>query len=564
MLESVVAFLVKSTVVLALALWVCSFKRLSAAERHAVAGTGLVAVAVLAVLACLTERPRIPAWTFVLPVENVGLVPVSAPPPMPDAVGQVDPATAAAAVPPEIPSRAGSWWVLGLGIYAVTVVALGVSMLAGRRRVANYVRQLPVWPGPALVPDHVDVRVDGLGTPWTWGHRHPVMVLPLDFETWPRERRQAVLAHELSHIQRRDCLADGVSRWLCNVFWFHPMMWMLWLRQRRYAEEACDDAALAAGTDPCEYAAALLAVARRNRDAKPMGLSVSRSDLSARLRSILLSGARRTRMTSAKRWLLIVAATALVLPIGACTVATTGIGDSGPLGRKQSAREPIREILVYLRYPQGTSGPTVGDSEEIAEQLANVTRASPYYSSHISVFAARRGHRKVPTVVIAQEDLSPRAETSAGAVWPVEEGHRLSASDDLNGERVAVIGGPIRDALFGPGANAIGEEVVIGDEPFRIKGVLAPHPPFVNVDPPDPEYVAWALARRVYVPFGIGVSLFFEGRRPNGLRVAVEDQSRIHETAAEIRKLLEGRYGDAADVLTETLTRPQPNSTRSS
>ncbi|MDE0423070.1 MAG: ABC transporter permease [Gammaproteobacteria bacterium] len=563
MLESVVAFLVKSTVVLALGLWACSLKRLSAAERHAVAGTGLVAVAVLAVLACLTEQPRIPAWTFVLPVENVGLGPVSAPPPMPDAVKQADPATAAMAVPPEIPARAGNWWVLGLGIYAATVVALGVSMLAGRRRVANYVRQLPVWPGPALVPDHVDVRVDGLGTPWTWGHRHPVMVLPVDFETWPRERRQAVLAHELSHIQRRDCLTDGISRWLCNVFWFHPMMWMLWSRQRRYAEEACDDAALATGTDPCEYAAALLAVARRNRDAKPMGLSVSRSDLSNRLRSILLSGARRTRMTSAKRCLLIVSATALVLPIGASTVATTGIGDSDLHGGPQSIRELRREIIVVLRYPR-LHGPTVEDAEEIAKQVANVTHASPYYSSHISVFVARNGDREAPMVVIAQEDLSPRAETSAGAVWPLEEGHRLSASDDLNGERVAVIGGPIRDALFGHGANAIGEEVVIGGEPFRVKGVLAPHPPFVNVDTPYPEHMASALAKRVYVPFGLGVKLFFEGRRPSYLRVAVDDQQRIHETAAEIRELLEGRYGHAAGVLTETLTMPPPDSTRSS
>ena len=562
MVESIGAFLVKSTVVLALALWVCSLKRLSAAERHAVAGTGLVAVAVLAALACLTEQPGIPAWTFVLPVETGELVPVSAGSPLPDAASQVGPATAAMAVPPEIPARAGNWWVLGLGMYAVTVVALGVSMLAGRRRVANYVRQLSVWPGPGLVPDHVDVRVDGRGTPWTWGHRHPVMVLPLDFETWPRERQQAVLAHELSHVQRRDCLTDGVSRWLCNVFWFHPMMWMLWLRQRRYAEEACDDAALAAGTDPCDYAAALLAVARRNRDAKPMGLSVSRSDLSVRLRSILRSGARRTRMTFAKLGLLIALAAALVLPVGACTVRATGVGDSGLLGEPQFAREPNREIFVYLRYPQ-LHGPTVQDAEEIAKQLANVTRASPYYSSHISIFVARHGDRETPTVVIAQEGLSPRAETSAGAVWPLEAGHHLRASDDLNGERVAVIGGPIRDALFGDGATAIGEEVVIGGEPFRVKGVLAPHPPFVNVDPPDPDHAASALAKRVYVPFGVGVRLFFEGRRPDYLRVAVEDQQRIHETAAEIRELLEGRYGDAADVYTETLTVP-PDSTRSS
>ena len=55
MLEIIVAFLVKSTAVLVLTLLVCSARRLSAAERHAIAGTGLAAVAALAVLTCLTD-----------------------------------------------------------------------------------------------------------------------------------------------------------------------------------------------------------------------------------------------------------------------------------------------------------------------------------------------------------------------------------------------------------------------------------------------------------------------------------------------------------------------------
>ena len=108
------------------------------------------------------------------------------------------------------------------------------------------------------VPDHVDVRLDKCGTPWTWGHRRPVIVLPREFQTWPRDRQQAVLAHELGHIRRRDCLVDAVSRWLCNILWLQPLMWVVWLRQRRYAEQACDDAALTEGTDPCDYAETLV------------------------------------------------------------------------------------------------------------------------------------------------------------------------------------------------------------------------------------------------------------------------------------------------------------------
>ena len=552
MFEPVIVFFAKSTIVLVIALAVCSLRRLSAGERHAIATTSLVAVALLAVVTLLSDHIRIAGLAVALPA--VELLPIDVAEPLSavtEARGAVEnPAPLVAS------SKALNWWAWGLGVYAAVAIVLGASTLAGRRRVADYVRRLPVWSEPRLVPDHVDVRLDERGTPWTWGHRYPVIVLPREFQTWPRDRQQAVLAHELGHIRRRDCLMDALSRLLCNVFWLQPLMWVLWLRQRRYAEQACDDAALAEGADPCDYAETLLAVAHGNRGAKAMGLSVGRSAMRLRLRSILRRATRRTPMTLAGRLTLMSLATLLVLTFGASTVATARVGNSAVLGGPQLAGESTREIYVYLRLPLGHAGPTVDDAEAIATRLANVTRASPYYSSHVSVFAVRHGDRDTQAVVIVQEDLSPRAETSARAVWPLDAGHYLTASDDLDGERAAVIGGPIRDALFGAEATVIGEEVLIGGEPFRIKGVLAPHPPFVNVDLPAPEHAANALGKRVYVPFGIGSRLFFPDERPGYLRVAVEDEGGIQETAAEIREFLERRYGDAAEVMTETLTVP--------
>ena len=414
------------------------------------------------------------------------------------------------------------------------------------------------------VPDHVDVRFDECGTPWTWGHRRPVIVLPREFQTWPRDRQQAVLAHELGHIRRRDCLVDAASRWLCNILWLQPLMWVVWLRQRRYAEQACDDAALTEGNDPCDYAETLLAVARGNRGTKAMGLSVGRSAMRIRLRSILRPTTRRTRMTHAGRVTLISLAMLLVLPIGACSVTGTRAVHVASQGPSPSARESTHMILVILQHARRLRGPTPEDADAIAAGLTNVTSASPYYSSHLSRFAVRRGDRATQAVVIAQEDRRPRAETSARAVWPLEAGDYLDASEGIEGERVALIGGPIRDSLFAAGVDPVGETIDIGGESFRVQGVLAPHPPFVNVDPPAPEHAATALARRVYVPFEIGTNLFFEGVRPGYLLVAVDDQARIHETAAEIRELLGIRYGGGVDVKTETLNWPRSDSTSSS
>lgn len=547
MLELVIAFLVKSTVILALALCICSLKRLSAAERHAVAGTSLIAVTVLALLTLLPDHIRVPAWSVTLPV-----IPIEAAPLPAGEVNSADAPAAATVASPANPAGAIDWRFWGLSIYAVVAVALGLSTLGGRRRVANYARRLPVWRGRAVGPDTIDVRADAGGTPWTWGHVRPVVVLPQDFDNWPRHQQDAVLAHELGHIRRRDCLTDGLSRWLCNLFWFQPLMWVVWLRQRRYAEEACDDAALEDGADPCDYAETLLAVVRRNHQTRPMGLYADRGNLRVRLRSILHRGTRRSRMTLVKRGMLSAGAMAVVLATSACSVVTNRFEDAGYGAAGSPGSALVHDIFVFV-YRSHLTGPTAEDAGYLADRLPNVSRVSPIYKRNLEI---RRGDREIEAVLIGMEDLTPWAETSARAVWPLEKGEYITPHDHREGRRLAVIGGPVRDRLFGAGEAVLGREVVIHGQPFRVKGVLAPHPPFVNVTLPAPEGAATALATRVYVPFRTGVEMFFEGARTSHLRVSVHDQAHVTETAAEIRDLLQVRYGDTGEVFVETLSIP--------
>ena len=73
----------------------------------------------------------------------------------------------------------------------------------------------------------------------------PVIVIPPDFDGWSTKRQQAAIAHEMGHIRRCDWLIDLVSEWLCIIFWFQPLIWITWRRQRGYAERACDDVVLA-------------------------------------------------------------------------------------------------------------------------------------------------------------------------------------------------------------------------------------------------------------------------------------------------------------------------------
>lgn len=310
MLEVAAAFLVKTTVILGVANGACSIRGLSAAERHTAACIGVLGVAAIGAFAWL------PAWSIAVPV---GLVPGDWA--NPAAVAPIVEAHSASAGDEGPTPASGNVWTWILAMYGAVAVLLAAVSTVGQCRVARRVQRLPVWQGRR--PANVDVRMDGCGTPWTWGIRRPVIVLPMGFDSWPCERQDAALAHELGHIRRRDWLIDRISEWLCIVFWFQPLIWVTWLRQRGYAERACDDVVLTGGGDPFDYAESLLAVARDNRQRRIIAMTGGRSPLSVRIEAILERDARRHPMTWRKRGAVALLALTVAFPLGTAAITAT-------------------------------------------------------------------------------------------------------------------------------------------------------------------------------------------------------------------------------------------------
>ena len=97
-----------------------------------------------------------------------------------------------------------------------------------------------------------------LSVPVTFGIRHPSILLPATWREWEPTELDAVLAHEVSHVARRDALTERLSLLHRAIFWFSPLSWWLDRRLAELAEEASDDAALAAGADRTRYAETVL------------------------------------------------------------------------------------------------------------------------------------------------------------------------------------------------------------------------------------------------------------------------------------------------------------------
>jgi uncharacterized protein (TIGR03435 family) len=68
----------------------------------------------------------------------------------------------------------------------------------------------------------------------------------------------AIIAHEVCHVRRRDNLAAAMHMVVEAIFWFHPLVWWLGARLIAERERACDEEVLLLGNPPQVYAEGIL------------------------------------------------------------------------------------------------------------------------------------------------------------------------------------------------------------------------------------------------------------------------------------------------------------------
>lgn len=67
---------------------------------------------------------------------------------------------------------------------------------------------------------------EDLITPFCWQLQHPVIVLPESLRQFPDDELDAVLRHELAHLEAQHPLRLFLQRLVEIIFWFHPLVWI--------------------------------------------------------------------------------------------------------------------------------------------------------------------------------------------------------------------------------------------------------------------------------------------------------------------------------------------------
>lgn len=131
------------------------------------------------------------------------------------------------------------------------------------------------------------LECDWLQAPAVIGWLRPVVLLPVIALTGLSEDQlRAVVAHELAHVQRLDCVANFLQALVEALFFYHPAVWWLGRRIRTEREHCCDEIAVSLYDNRLEYARALSLMGEW-RSAPLLAMAANRGPLSERILRVL-------------------------------------------------------------------------------------------------------------------------------------------------------------------------------------------------------------------------------------------------------------------------------------
>ena len=120
--------------------------------------------------------------------------------------------------------------------------------------------------------------------------------------------------------------------------------------------------------------------------------------------------------------------------------------------------------------------------------------------------------------------------------WMLSDGRFFTRREQDNAAQVIVIGQIVADKLFGPGTKAVGQEVMMWNQPFEVVGVVTSSTWVVQPAPGDDQFDA------VYMPYTTTHRLLNLSKL-NDITITAASSGQVTTLARDITALLRQRHG---------------------
>ena len=185
-------------------------------------------------------------------------------------------------------------WGVGVVVFGVHLLRAGVLVRRLRRAASplatiDRLEALHRLAGRLGLRSHVQLFESwSIEVPAVIGWLRPAIVVPVSaLAGLSPSHFEAILAHELAHVRRRDYLVNIVQRLVETLLFYHPAVWWVsgWIRRER--EHCCDELAASVCGDRVRYARALRALEELRVHAPALAMGAGGGELLVRIRRLV-------------------------------------------------------------------------------------------------------------------------------------------------------------------------------------------------------------------------------------------------------------------------------------
>jgi len=227
-----------------------------------------------------------------------------------------------------VPFREIALWLLLAGVMIrLALLGVGLARLAAYRRRG---REIPSDTQIAGARAGVALLLsDEISSPVTFGWLKPIVLLPARFPSLAAEMQEAILRHELMHVNRSDWLFTIAEELVRAVLWFHPAIWWVIGEIQLAREQTVDQAVIEITRAREPYLDALLLMAgvpvslsgsAGQMDLAPAPMFLRRRHVKRRL----MEAMQEVRMATISKTRLVCVLSAALMMVAAASWLATG------------------------------------------------------------------------------------------------------------------------------------------------------------------------------------------------------------------------------------------------